>query len=564
MKSCVKKGAAALVCGAWIVSSIRAQEQPSAARGTPPPDGAARPRGGGPGGFGGVREKPQLTKQFDKDGDGRLNLAERSAAREWLAKERAEGRGMRGPGPRGRGPSQPPPPAGPKLSSADVKNFPDAPLYDEQTLRTLFLEFESPEWEKELGDFYHTDVEVPAKLTVDGKNLGEVGVHFRGASSFFTVSPGYKRSLSISLNFAQKDLRLHGYRSVDLLNAHIDPTFVRTALYNYVARQYVPAPKANYVRVVINGESWGVYVNSQEYNKEFIADWFASAKGARWKVPGSPRARGGLGYIGENAAEYKRIYEIKTKDDPKAWADLIRLCRVLNQTPAEKLEEALNPLLDIDGALKFLALENAFINNDGYWIRTSDYSIYEDEKGRFHIFPHDANETFREPEGPGWGGANQVKGVELDPLTGSTDDGKPLLNKLLAVPSLRARYLGYLKTIAQDSLDWSKLRPVAERWQALIADDVKTDTRKLYSFASFKQGLDEDTVIEGGFGAGRTIGIKSFVEQRRAYLLNHPAIKEATAIKVNPPGKESAKAAKKNPAHHSKFSVNQTAKPHFT
>ena len=33
-------------------------------------------------------------------------------------------------------------------------------------LRTLFLEFESADWEKELADFYHTDVEVPAKLTV--------------------------------------------------------------------------------------------------------------------------------------------------------------------------------------------------------------------------------------------------------------------------------------------------------------------------------------------------------------------------------------------------------------
>ncbi|MBI3417188.1 MAG: CotH kinase family protein [Verrucomicrobia bacterium] len=516
-----------------VAISSLAQEQPP------------RARGGGPGGFGGVREKPQLVKQFDKDGDKRLNLEERKAAREWLAKERAEGRGMRGPGMRGRGPSQPPPPAGPKLSPAEVKNFPDAPLYDELTLRTLFLEFESPDWEKELADFYHTDVEVPAKMTIDGKSLSEVGVHFRGASSFFTVGPGYKRSLSVSLNFVNKNQRLHGYRSLDLLNAHIDPTFLRSALYNYVARQYLPAPQANYMRVVINGESWGVYINSQEFNKEFIADWFDSAKGARWKVPGSPRARGGLGYLGEDAAEYKRIYEIKSKDDPKAWTDLIRLCRVLNQTPPDKLEEALTPLLEIDGALKFLALENAFINNDGYWIRTSDYSIYEDEKGRFHIFPHDANETFREPEGPGWGGAGQVKGVELDPLTGSNEAGKPLLSKLLAVPSLRARYLGYLRTIAQDSLDWAKLGPVAERWQALIADDVKADTHKLYSFASFKQGVNDDTVIEGGFGAGRTIGIKNFVQERRAYLLNHPEVKQATAMKVNPPTKAALSSKKK-------------------
>jgi hypothetical protein len=35
-------------------------------------------------------------------------------------------------------------------------------------LRTLFLEFENADWEKELSDFHGTDVEVPAKLIVDG------------------------------------------------------------------------------------------------------------------------------------------------------------------------------------------------------------------------------------------------------------------------------------------------------------------------------------------------------------------------------------------------------------
>ncbi len=67
---------------------------------------------------------------------------------------------------------------------------------------------------------------------------------------------------------------------------------------------------------------------------------------------------------------------------------------MLNQTPPDKLEAALAPMLDIDGALKFLALETVLVNNDGYWVRASDYSIYLDPAGKFHIIPHDANETF--------------------------------------------------------------------------------------------------------------------------------------------------------------------------
>jgi hypothetical protein len=149
----------------------------------PPPAGFG---GRGPGMMGppgDMREERKLVAQFDKDGDNRLNAAERKAAREFLAKEKAEGRGPRRFGPRGRNENNTPPEPGPKLSSADVKSFGSETLYASNILRTLFLEFDDMDWEKELADFKGTDVEVPAKLTVDGKAHRDVGVHFRGASS---------------------------------------------------------------------------------------------------------------------------------------------------------------------------------------------------------------------------------------------------------------------------------------------------------------------------------------------------------------------------------------------
>ena len=71
------------------------------------------------------------------------------------------------------------------------------------------------------------------------------------------------------------------------------------------------------MRVVINGESWGIYVNSQQVNKDFLEEWFKTREGARWEVPGSPRGRAGLEYLGDNVAAYRRIYEIKTHEDPE-------------------------------------------------------------------------------------------------------------------------------------------------------------------------------------------------------------------------------------------------------
>lgn len=483
----------------------------------------------------GVQEDFKVRKQFDKDKNGILNAEERNAAREFLKKEKAEGRGPRRPGPPGgfgprRGESQTPPEPGPKVSPADVQAFPEAPLYDPMTVRTLFFEFENQDWEDELEEFYHTDVEVPAQLMADGKTYKDVGVRFRGASSFFTVSEGRKRSLNVSLDLADEKQTLHGFRTLNLLNSHTDPSFVRTILYFAVARDYIAAPRANYVRVVINGESWGPYVNVEQFNKDFVQAAFGSSKGARWKVPGSPRGRGGLSYLGDDPAEYKKLYEIKSKDDPKSWSDLIRLCRVLNETPADKLETEIAPLLDVPGVLKFLAIENALINSDGYWIRSSDYNICQDDKGVFHLIPHDSNETFRAPEGPGGGGGRAgASGVELDPLTGADDDSKPLLSKLLAVPKFKQQYLGYVRDIADKWLRWEKIGPIAEKHQALIAEHLKTDTRKLYPMEAFAGSLTMDREEEGFRGPRRSISLKSFVEQRREYLLNHPEIKKLAA-----------------------------------
>jgi hypothetical protein len=456
------------------------------------------------GGFGfGDRTELKLVERFDADGNGRLDATERQAARASMgANGRGNGGGFRR---RGFGGQQSAAvlSAGPRLTPADVLSGGRASLYDPATLRTIFLRFERDDWADELAAFYNTDVDVPATVIVDGQTYPDVGVHFRGASSYRMVPASAKKSLNLSFNFADDDQRLRGYRTLNLLNANGDPSLLRTTLYGEIARHFTPTPKVNYMRVVINDESWGVYLNAQQFNGDFTRDFFSSTKGARWKTPGNPRGQAGMEYLGESAAPYRRLYEIKTKDDPRAWVDMIRMFRVLNETPLDTLEQALTPMLDIDGVLKFLALEVALVNSDGYWTRASDYSLYQDERGQFHVIPYDFNEALSEERGfGGFGGGGG--GVTLDPLVGLNDPTKPLRSRLLNVPALRARYLSHVREIAETWLDWRTLEPIARQYRALIADDVAKDTRKLYSTSAFEAGVAE---------------VKHFADERRAYLL---------------------------------------------
>jgi hypothetical protein len=463
-------------------------------------------RAQGFGGFGGNQEQ-QLVARYDKDGNGRLNREERDAARSAV---NGGGGGFRR-GFRFSGDAAP----GRRLTPADVRPYPTTPIYDIGTMRTIFLQFEDADWEDEMETFKNTDVEIPATMTVDGRVLKDVGVHFRGASSFMMVPAGLKRSLNIATDFVVDDQNLGGYHTLNLLNANNDPTFLRAFLYTEISRHYIPTPKMNFMRVVINGESWGVYVNTQQFNADMLREEFKTTKGARWKTPGRPGGRAGLEYLGEDAASYRPLYEIKTKDDPESWKALAQLCKVLNETPADKLEAALAPLLDVDGALKFLAIEVALVNSDGYWTRASDYNIYRGPDGMFHIIPHDVNEAFggegggRGGFGGGFGGGG---GAQLDPLVALNDPTKPLRSKLLAVPALRQKYLGYVRDIATRWLDWNAMLPMLKSAHDLIGDEVRVDTRKLYDVEGFEAGV-----------AASGNPLKAFIDDRRAFLLNATA-----------------------------------------
>lgn len=506
-------GVVALLAGFFAVVYVVPEPYARAQGPGGPPQGPPGPGGFGRGGPGQQPERKVL-EQFDTNGDKRLDAAERKEARAWMAGQGAAGfggRGRRGRGPGGRFAEGS---EGRALAPADVPVVAAAPLYAPDVLRTLFLQFEEDDWEAELEAFHNTDVEVPATVVVDGKTYRDVGVHFRGMSSYMMVPAGLKRPLNLSFDFVHDGQDLAGFRTLNLLNANGDPTFVRGVLYAEIANAFIPAPRINYLRVVINGRSWGIYLNAEQFNKDFTQDRFDSDKGARWKVPGSPNGRAGMEYLGDDPAAYARLYEIKTKDNAKSWRDLIALFRTLNETPPEQLESALAPILDVDGALKFLALDVALVNSDGYWTRASDYSIYQEPNGRFHVIPHDVNEALAEEGGRGGRGFGPggSAGVELDPLVGLEDPRKPLRSKLLAVPALRARYLGYVREIAETWLDWQRVGPIVQARQALIADEVARDTRKLYGTEAFTSAVSEGDA-----------SLRAFLDKRRAFLLERTA-----------------------------------------
>jgi hypothetical protein len=451
---------------------------------------------------GGGRDR-EVMAQFDRDHNGRLDAAERQSAFSVLRFQTSsrDGRGRNNWGPAD---------AGVRLSPSDVQRYPESvPLFDRGTLRTLFIEFEDANWEPMMAAFHRTDIEMPARVMVDGQTFEEVGIHFRGNSSFSSVPDGYKRSMLLSLDWVHGDQEFLGHNKLRLLNANEDPSFMRGILALEVARSYYMAPRGNLIRVVINGENWGIYMNVEHFNGDMTGEWFSSGRNdARWKVPaggGGGGGRGTLAYLGDNLYSYQGTYEIKSDDDPAQWEALKEMTRILNQTPPDRLEEALEGVLDVDGALRFLAVDNVLVSSDGFWTKGADYAIYRDFRGVFHVLQHDINEFFLPNAGRGGS-------TRLSPLVNANDSSKALAYRLLAVPSLRERYLGYVQEISRDWLDWDKIGPIVREYDDLIRRDVFLDTKKLFFNEDYVAGVEERPVFSD------RISLHNFVTERRRYL----------------------------------------------
>ena len=116
---------------------------------------------------------------------------------------------------------------------------PSVPFTSDSTTRT---------GTKQLGDFYRTDVDVPADLIVDGKVYQSVGVRFRGSSSYFTVQ-NEKKSFNIAVDHGDDRQRLYGYKTLNLFETviPIPPSSAKSSILELLPT-ISPAPKANFVK----------------------------------------------------------------------------------------------------------------------------------------------------------------------------------------------------------------------------------------------------------------------------------------------------------------------------
>jgi len=385
-------------------------------------------------------------------------------------------------------------------------------LYDPGQFRTFVLTFPSSEWFKQLEQTYPSAVYHKADLRVDNVTYRDVGVRFRGWK-MYRLAPR-KKPFKISMDAFAPGRKLYGYRTINLNNGGHDPTLAREVISSRIFARYCPAFKANHVRLEVNGENFGVYVNAQQVNEDFGKEWFQDAGGNRYRAEiksGAPPDASAMTWLGPQPVAYTQGYDLKSESPSNPWADLAHACEMLNNTPPASLEQELPGVLSVDSALWMLAINNVLGNGDTYmWLAHNYYLYHDGVHGRFRFITWDLDLAFSTIWADKW---------TIDPFFMYGQPGRPLITRLLSRPRWRQAYLAHIRTLLQADFRWDVLEPRIRTVQTRIDAAVRTDPIKIYGYTAFKDNVTRTL-------SGRISGLKPFVETRRAFLLAHDDVKK--------------------------------------
>ena len=335
----------------------------------------------------------------------------------------------------------------------------------------------------------------PATFIADGTVYEQVKVRYRGA----WARSWPKKPLKIFFN---ADKPFHDQRRLNLNSGWRDPAFIREHLaYQVYAACGALAPRSRMVRLHVNGQFRGLYVEVEQPDKAFVSR--LNLKGASVFKASSRSNHADERDLGSEAS-YRLHYEQETQKDT-GHRDLQQFCQALARAP--NTLEFFERHVDVEKYINFLAATVLTQNWDGF---NKNHFLVYDGRGskKWFVIPWDLDRTlgdhwhgsFAEAHLPVLLGTSQLPGV-----TG----WNRLMDRFCSEPTLRSRFLSRLGELLEQEFTPQKLFPILDRLEDDISLEAALDRRRWPGpAADLHSGIAE---------------VKRYIEQRRAYLLSELA-----------------------------------------
>jgi len=380
-------------------------------------------------------------------------------------------------------------------------------------VRQIEIFFNEPNWDDSLDIYYannNGERLIADSILIDGLLDENVGVKYKGNSSYNVNN--VKNPINIKLDYINNGQSIDGYNVLKLSNGFRDPSFIREVLSYEIERTYMPAPKATYANVFVDGTLIGLYTCVQSIDDDFTNEHFYERNGPFFKVENTgisiPGCQGQLGIL-EHYPDtncYQRAYEMQSSND---WEKLGNFLDTLNNYLTE-----IESVMDVDRALWLMAFENLTVCLDGP-INSIPHNFYlfQDNNGRFSPILWDMNMAF----GTFTNGLPTPVSVndlqQLDIFHNSTDPKNKLTNQLFSSDRYKRMYVAHMRTILNEQFVNNNYLTRANQLQQIIDNDVSADPNTFYTYNDFTSNITTSVGVNNPI-----IGISELMSSRIQYL----------------------------------------------
>ncbi len=351
-------------------------------------------------------------------------------------------------------------------------------MFDEERVVAFALAFPEGEWDR-FQAFRATGTKeyVHCAFTFEGQTFADAACRSKSNPDYWAEEK--KPQFVVRFNHWDKTGRFRGLRALNLEANPFHSAPIRDRLGLWLFREAgLPASRANHATVTVDGQPFGLYINIEVVDREFLEDHFPDPSGNLY----------------ENGSEL--ITNESTPDLSRLW-DLEELVDDEPDTGDHAAFFAALPgLMDVPQVLREMAAEAVLPTGDNFTNGGTNYLLYDHPGRGFLVIPWDLDDILCEYADPEsnpfeyWGHPE----LELPP-----SKLRVLIN---ANPAWKAAYVAHLKAFRDDLL------PRLQSRVATVCDQV----RPYVEADPYKASSDmEDFDADCEEAADR-------VRQRKAYL----------------------------------------------
>lgn len=346
-------------------------------------------------------------------------------------------------------------------------------------------------------------------------SLPLVGFSLRGNTSRYAE----KKSFKVSFNSYLPSKKFFSLEKMNLNGEHNDPTVQRANTYwRILETMGVPGPRASHVLLYINQLYYGVYLNVEHVDENFIAKRFRYKNGNLYKClyPAN------LDFLSNDPNDYAALGGGNPVYDQQQgngdYSDLAHLVDFINNFNGANYRDSLEKLVNVNALLKAYAIDVITGNWDNYAFNQNNYYLYKNPQTElFEYLPYDVDNTF----GIDW---FNIDWASRNIYSWYGSNNRKLISRLFNYQDYKDRFSFFVNrgvtTIANNGMIDPWLDSVRIRLQPFVAADSFYSLDYGYSTTDFFNSFDQS------LGAHVKYGLKEFI----GAMANHVA----ASIDLNP------------------------------